>query len=217
MTPLASDLAQAIVADRRRRAGEHFSVFHATTPRRSTTMLRSLTSRTAVVLYAVIGVLVLISGTATAAAMITGKQIKDNSVHGRDIQNASLTGVDVKNRSLTPADFTGSLQGPAGPTGPSGPAGPAGPAGPQGPAGVSGVQYVSNAMDIGAGKTASWPSSCPVGKVVVGGGVSSTNPRFARVLESAPLDENGSGWWVVLRNEHTSPISAFAWAVCARA
>jgi hypothetical protein len=58
-------------------------------------------------------------GSATAAKLITGKQIK----------NASVTGKDVKDRSLSAADFSGSVEGPRGPQGEPGPAGPAGPAG----------------------------------------------------------------------------------------
>jgi hypothetical protein len=44
------------------------------------------------------------AGTATAATLITGKQVKDGS----------LTGKDVKDRSLTSHDFKGSLKGPKG-------------------------------------------------------------------------------------------------------
>lgn len=58
-------------------------------------------------------------GTATAAKVITGKQVKNNS----------LTGKDVKDGSLSGADFKGSVEGPRGPQGEQGPAGPAGPAG----------------------------------------------------------------------------------------
>ena len=68
---------------------------------------------------AIVAVLLSLSGSAVAAKVITGKQIKD----------ASITGKDVKDRSLSGADFKGSVQGPQGPRGPQGPAGPAGTAG----------------------------------------------------------------------------------------
>jgi hypothetical protein len=87
-----------------------------------------------------------LGGTASAAVLITGKQVKDGSVSARDITNQSLTGLDVKDRSLTPLDFNGSLEGPAGPAGSNGlkgdtgPVGPGGAAGPQGPKGDKGEQ-----------------------------------------------------------------------------
>lgn len=72
------------------------------------------------VLYVIVGLLVC-AGSATAAATITGKQVK----------NSSLTGLDVKNRSLKAADLSRStvrsLRGQRGATGASGPQGPAGP------------------------------------------------------------------------------------------
>ena len=68
-----------------------------------------------------------IGGTAYAAALITGEDVKNNS----------LTGRDVRDNSLTKADLKGTLgaRGPRGPAGPTGPAGPPGSLG--GPAGGS--------------------------------------------------------------------------------
>jgi hypothetical protein len=166
-----------------------------------------ITSRVRFLVLAPAALVVGIGGTATAATLITGAQIQDGSVYSRDIANGTLTGTDVKDQSLTPTDFTGSLQGPAG---------PAGPAGPQGPAGVSGLQYIVNGVDIPAGQTQTWGANCPPGKKVVGGGVSSNDPYYARVVESAPQD-NGAGWWIGLRNQNSSTLGAYAWAVCATA
>jgi hypothetical protein len=50
------------------------------------------------------------AGTATAAKLITGA----------DVKNSSLTGRDVKDRSLTPRDFKGSVKGERGAEGPAG-------------------------------------------------------------------------------------------------
>jgi hypothetical protein len=75
-----------------------------------------------------------VSGTATAAKLITGKDIARNAI----------TSKHVKNRSLTAADFNGSIIGPAGPpgerglTGPRGPVGATGDQGPKGDAGPKG-------------------------------------------------------------------------------
>jgi hypothetical protein len=69
-----------------------------------------------------------LGGTATAARLITGKQVKDGSI----------TGKDVKNRSLSASDFKGSLRGPAGPKGDPGAQGATGPQGPRGLQGLKG-------------------------------------------------------------------------------
>ena len=75
--------------------------------------------RTGVVLAFVLGVLVASAGTATAAKLLTGKQIKNGSIARKDLS----TGVRAElSESAKP-----------------GPQGPAGPAGPQGPAGAKGA------------------------------------------------------------------------------
>jgi hypothetical protein len=79
----------------------------------------------------------LIVGTtsATAATLVTGKQIKDGSI----------TGQDIKKRSINAARLTKGLQdkidkrGPAGPAGAKGDTGAAGPRGETGPAGPAGA------------------------------------------------------------------------------
>ncbi len=89
-----------------------------------------------VALFAAVG------GTATAATVITGANIKNGSVTGADVKNSSLTGADVKNRSIGTSDLSAgvvaALKGAAGATGPAGPAGPAGPTGAKGADGATG-------------------------------------------------------------------------------
>ncbi len=160
-----------------------------------------------------------VAGTATAARMITGAQIKDGSITGLDLRDSSLTGKDVRNGSLSKADFTGSLRGEPGPpgeVGPTGPQGPRGADGPRGPVGTAGLEYAIAGRQLGSGKTLSWYVLCPVGKTVLGGGVSSNDPLGVRVLESAPLNF-GRGWTISLRNQGPAEISAFAWATCVKA
>jgi hypothetical protein len=41
------------------------------------------------------------AGSATAATLITGKQIKDGTITSRDVRNRSLTGADIKPGSLS--------------------------------------------------------------------------------------------------------------------
>lgn len=59
---------------------------------------------------ALLSLFVALSGTAVAATLITGTQIKDGTVRGIDVRNDSLTGSDVKNGTLRAADLA-----PAGP------------------------------------------------------------------------------------------------------
>ena len=69
----------------------------------------------------------LAGGSAVAARLLTGK----------DVKNSSLTGADVKDRSLTARDLRrGTI--PSARSGPQGPAGPRGATGAQGPAGAQG-------------------------------------------------------------------------------
>ncbi len=160
--------------------------------------------------------LVAMTGSATAGALITGKQIKNGSVAGKDLRNGSVTGKDVKDRSLSPDDFSGSLEGPQGPAGPAGPQGPLGPVGPRGADGVTGIEYRTVPMSLPAGALRQWTAECPAGKKVIGGGVSSSDPYYSRVLESAPLNE-GRGWLIGLANTTSIQITGYAWAVCATA
>lgn len=86
-----------------------------------------------------VALFVALSGTATAATMISGKEIKNNSVTGADVKSSSLTGSDIKNRSLTAADLSPAAISSLKAAGTAGPAGPAGATGPQGPKGDAGA------------------------------------------------------------------------------
>jgi hypothetical protein len=89
---------------------------------------------------------VAVGGSATAAVLITGKDIKDGSVSGADIKNGSLKSTDVKDGDLLAKDFKAGqlppgpqgVPGAQGAPGAQGPAGEPGPKGDQGPAGVNG-------------------------------------------------------------------------------
>jgi hypothetical protein len=60
------------------------------------------------------------AGSATAAKMITGKQIENGTVTGADVKKKTLETKHLSDKAK------GSLKGATGPTGPAGPAGPAG-------------------------------------------------------------------------------------------
>lgn len=51
-----------------------------------------------------LALVVALSGTAYAAATITGAQVKNESLTGRDVRDGSLTGRDVTNNSITSSD-----------------------------------------------------------------------------------------------------------------
>jgi len=55
-----------------------------------------------------LGVVAAAVGTGTAASLITGKDVKDNSLTGADIRSGSLTGADIRSSSLTGADIRSS-------------------------------------------------------------------------------------------------------------
>lgn len=88
------------------------------------------------------------SGTAYAAATITGKDVVNNSLTGKDIKTNSVKSADVA--GLKAIDFADPLpsgpQGPAGAAGPTGPAGAAGAAGAVGPAGPAGAPGAAGAV-----------------------------------------------------------------------
>lgn len=162
------------------------------------------------VALAVLVLLVAMAGSATAGALITGRDIKDGTVTSKDLRNGTVTGADVKDGSLSRQDFSGSLQGPQGPAGPEGPVGPQGP---QGTPGVSGYQHVVADALVPQNAFRTHDAGCPAGKVVVGGGVSSVDSTYIRVAESAPLTE-GRGWTAGVRNTKSTPVTVYVWAVC---
>ena len=100
-------------------------------------------------MLACVAIAVSSAGSATAAVVITGHQIRDNSITGRDLRNDTVRGRDVRNRTITGRDVRdkslsarhvgglGSKQAPQSP-GPEGQTGPQGPAGERGEPGLPG-------------------------------------------------------------------------------
>src|SRR5215207_8550515 len=75
-----------------------------------------------------------IAGTAGAAQLITGQDIKNGSIGAKDLSRAAKR----------------ALRGRAGPQGPAGPGGPQGPAGAQGPAGPASLSTTVRSQDFAA-------------------------------------------------------------------
>jgi hypothetical protein len=154
---------------------------------------------TPAVALGLVAVVLAASGTATAAGLVTGRQIK----------NSSITGTDVKNRSLTASDFKGSVQGPSGAPGAAGVRGAAGPSGT-----VSAtIEADGPATPLGAAGTpttvAASKAECPPGTVVVVGGFETGARTFIGAQE-----KSGNGYFVVAINVGPLATSIKAQAIC---
>ncbi len=106
-------------------------------------MTRHLRGRAGSALAFALGLLIATAGTATAAKLITGSQIKDGSIGTRDLAKSvrsqlSRAGSAGSAGPQGPAGATGvaGVQGPQGEPGPQGDPGPEGPTGPRGPSEV---------------------------------------------------------------------------------
>jgi hypothetical protein len=111
----------------------------------------------------ILGVVAAAAGTATAATLITGRDVRNNSLTGVDIRSGSLTGSDIRNSSLTGVDIRNgsigsadlaaatksSLKGDPGARGRQGTAGARGAQGPRGATGAAG----NNATGLTMGTT----------------------------------------------------------------
>lgn len=101
--------------------------------------MRSIMKRrpSAALVVAIVAMSVALSGTATAALVMTGKNIQNGTITGQDVKNRTLAKKKLSKKAIK------SLQGRAGPAGPQGPAGVPGTQGAAGPVGPS-VTYVDN-------------------------------------------------------------------------
>jgi hypothetical protein len=172
-------------------------------------MLKRISPATIIILVAAL--FVVLTSTATAAKLITGKQIKDGSIGLVDLSAKAKNALKGK-------------QGPSGPQGPQGPAGLAGAAGVPGPAGgfdPAKVSYVyGETVEVLPG-TVDVPTEgeatalCPAGAKVTGGGM-----FFAQlddnydIVDNGPLGD-GSGWSVIVANGSADSAFIAAYAVCA--
>jgi hypothetical protein len=108
-------------------------------------------------------------------------------------------------------------QGEPGPQGEQGSQGPQGIQGPTGPAGVSGHEEVLGELKI-LPPLAEFASmaSCPMGKVVLGGGyvVAAPDRRGVNILESQPIN-SATAWRVVAFNGGNMLADFQAKAICA--
>ncbi len=152
----------------------------------------------------IIAVLLAGSGSAYAAAKVTGKQVKDSSLTGKDIKNGSLSASELSDDALD------KLQGTPGP------AGPAGPAGVPGPSAVAAMTPVTSAQAIFPNYAASATAACPAGQRVVSGGGVSISPYG---LISSQANASRTGWFVIGGTPDPSLTGQYvqAYALCAPA
>ena len=100
---------------------------------------------------ATLALLLAVGGTSAvgAQALLTGRNVKDDSLTGADIQNDSLTGADIRDGSLgSNLLSTVARANLRGLTGPAGAKGDTGATGPQGPAGVGIIATRVSGSDV---------------------------------------------------------------------
>lgn len=151
------------------------------------------------------------AGTAVAAELITGAQIKNGSVTGLDVKDSSLTGKDVKNGSFGEGELSpgtrNKLNKPA----------------------VVGYQVVTTTVSVPTAGQASAYAFCPAGKVALGGGGSWAD---AGLETDAVLNESGPGqqigeffapveagdvadaWEVTGQHNNLDPVALTAYVIC---
>ena len=123
------------------------------------------------------------AGGASAALLITGKQIKDNTVTTKDIRNGTLDTKDMSSKAIV------SLKGARGP------AGSTGPSGPTGSSGVSGYQFVANSAVVAAGTGSDGvTATCPAGKRLLSGAASWTDSLDGTQVDLDISTTAATGW-----------------------
>lgn len=149
---------------------------------------------------AAVALFVSLGSSATAAIVITGKDVKDGSLTTKDVKDSSLLAKDFKPGELPRTNVVGSPggagpAGPAGPQGERGPAGETGPAGPQGDPGRDGAAGLAGAKgDLGPqGEKGAPGATGATGLTGPQGPAGPTGLNFARTIVVAPGDTPQAG------------------------
>jgi hypothetical protein len=158
-------------------------------------MSRSRSRLTFANVVSVLALFVALGGTATAAVLITGKNVKDGTLTGKDIKNNSVASADVKDRSLLAKDFKpGQLvSGAPGPVGPAGAPGEPGAKGDKGDTGAAGTSATKLWVVVDSNGTVVRSSG---GVTASGGGVYTvTFPQAVdKCAYSVTIGRNGIGF-----------------------
>ncbi len=118
---------------------------------------------------AIVALCVVSTGTATAALVMTGKDIRDGTLTAKDLKNSTLGTNKLSNKAISSLKGRPGSAGPQGPAGPHGAQGPTGDTGAQGPMGDPGAQG---------------PSGVVMGRGAIGGG---PNPSATTQFFGAPV------------------------------
>ncbi len=159
-------------------------------------------------LVAMAAVILAVGGTASAAKLIGGSQIRNGSLTGADVRSNSIPGSDLRRASITAGRLSAGVRKQLGATGAAGPAGPAGPQGPKGEAGVKGdpgtsiglanVYQRESALGLGIDKgdgTHVQSLKCDPGDILLSGGPANLSAT-TDLVESFPKDD----FWAVRIN-----------------
>jgi hypothetical protein len=130
-------------------------------------------------IISILAVVFSIAGSATAASLITGRQIK----------NGSITGADVKNRSISSSDLTSATVRKLRKAGPIGPVGPPGPQGAGGPRGLPGLPGPQGAPGVSTGTRLTRVQNKETLQPDTSGFVTATCPQGSGVVSGGYLDE----------------------------
>jgi hypothetical protein len=158
-----------------------------------------------------------LAGTATAAKVIDGGDIKNSSITAKDIKDGSLLKKDFKRGQL-----------PAGARGLQGAQGPAGPSGRAGRDGFGRLEYETDSAtiaDTGADTGGFLTVDCPTGTYPTGGdaAVIDDNGDFRPDMLQAQffdigLDDRPGAWTVIVSDNNTpGPVDVFVEVICANA
>jgi Collagen triple helix repeat (20 copies) len=173
-------------------------------------------------LVAVLALLIATTGSAVAASLITGKQIKDGTIQKKDLSKSARAGLH-------------GATGPAGAAGPQGPKGDSGPAGATGKDGAPGKDGLMRSATVqhktfstlADGATGTETVSCPAGQKAIGGGVRSDAYGIGLVEASRPsvgdygIPSSGDtfdGWRATVVNPPDiggASIAPELWVICA--
>jgi soluble lytic murein transglycosylase-like protein len=148
------------------------------------------------------------AGGATAAKLITGKQIKNNTVSTQDIKNNNVKSKDVKNGALAEADLNGAVKGKL--NAPS----------------VKGYEVKSTTVEVGTAGQETVFVACSPGKLAISGGASWETTEFDAVIQEsspskaigdlfAPADPTyADAWRVTGQHNGLNPADLTAYVIC---
>ncbi|MDO9496841.1 MAG: hypothetical protein Q7J48_14145 [Nocardioides sp.] len=168
-------------------------------------------SRTSVLpalLIAAVLLIVGLAGTATAAKLITGKNIKNNTVTTQDIKNNNLKGADVLDGTLQEKDLGGTVKAKL-----------------NKPA-VVGYEVVTDTVAVPTAGQSTIFVACSAGKVALGGGADWAGTDTSQVIvESAPQKQIGeffaapdgdvaTAWKITGEHNSLDPVNLHAYVIC---